>query len=88
MGSYRVAFRPSAERELRKLPRTVIAEVSTLVGEFAESPYTRNSEKLSGGENLFRVRIGDYRVVYQVDLKNRLITIFRVRHRKDVYRKF
>ena len=88
MGSFNIIIKPSAERELRKLPKHILSEVSKLFSEFAEHPYPRRVEKLSGGEELYRIRVGEYRVVYNIDLKIRVITIYRVRHRKDVYRKF
>ena len=49
-------------------------------------PFPRGSEKLAGSEHTYRIRIGDYRVVYEVLVQSRIVVIQRVRNRKDVYR--
>jgi len=52
----------------------------------AENPFPHGVGKLSGSEHAYRVRLGDYRIVYEVVTESKLIEIQRVRHRKDVYR--
>ena len=52
----------------------------------AENPFPRGVEKLSGSEHAYRIRLGDYRVVYEVVAELKLVEVQRVRHRKDVYR--
>jgi len=59
--------------------------VETVEG-LAENPFPHGVEKLSGSEHTYRVRLGDYRIVYEVVTESKLIEIQRVRHRKDVYR--
>jgi len=53
----------------------------------ANDPFPRQTSKLEGGEELFRIRVGDYRVIYGVDRAAKLVTIHHVRHRREVYRK-
>ena len=52
----------------------------------AHEPLPHGSQKLSGSERTYRIRVGDYRVIYEVCTELRIIEIQRVRHRKDVYR--
>lgn len=83
---YRVEFKPSAARALRKLDadiqRRVIARVETLT----ENPRPPGAEKLEGMRDLYRIRVGDYRIIYQVADKGLLVLVVRVGHRRDVYR--
>jgi mRNA interferase RelE/StbE len=50
------------------------------------NPFPKGCRKLQGAEAIYRIRAGQYRVVYQVDEKDRLVTVIHVRHRKDAYR--
>jgi len=86
MATYRIEWKKSAVRELRRLDHQVIARVVAVVGLLAADPYPRGVRKLSGTENTYRVRVGDYRIVYEVLDRDLLIQIARVRHRKDAYR--
>lgn len=52
----------------------------------ADDPFPRNALKLEGGEHLYRLRVGDYRVVYGVEQKTKLVIVHYIRHRRDVYR--
>lgn len=83
---YHVLFKPSADRSLRRLPeevqRRIVAAVETLV----DTPRPQGSVKLTGADDLYRIRVGNYRVVYAVMDDQLLILILRVAHRKDVYR--
>lgn len=85
--AYRVAFRVSAVRELEAIhPRDrarVFARIEALAGE----PRPPGSQKLAGAEREYRVRAGDYRVIYTVDDPARVVTIEKVGHRGDVYRR-
>jgi mRNA interferase RelE/StbE len=86
MASYKLEWKNSAYKELQKLPRTMITRVVAAVSELSNNPFPHGVKKLVGSEFSYRIRVGDYRVVYEV-IENRLvIEIVRVRHRKDVYR--
>jgi len=86
MEPYDVIFKPSVEKDLRRLPADAAARIMTRVDQLGAEPLGRGSVKLAGGKHLYRVRVGDYRVVYAVDSDARQVLIHYVRHRRDVYR--
>ena len=86
MGSYRIEWRRSAAKELGKLPREVIRRVIGAVEQLAEDPRPSGAKKLVNAEHTYRVRVGDYRVIYSIVESALVVEIIRVRHRKDVYR--
>ncbi len=85
MASFRVFYRPSVAKDLRRLPRNIAAHVITAIDALENTPFPRGAVKLSGPEELYRLRVGDYRVIYGVDAPARAILIHRVRHRREVY---
>ena len=87
MASYKVVPKPSVEKDLRSLPKSVIVRVMNQIEGLANDPFPRQTVKLAGGEDLYRIRVGDYRVIYGVDRAAKLVIIHHVRHRREVYRK-
>ena len=69
------------------MPSREVERIVTTVELLAEEPFPHGSEKLAGAEHTYRIRVGDYRVVYEVFVPSKIVEIQRVRHRKDVYRK-
>jgi mRNA interferase RelE/StbE len=86
MASYRVLVKPSVEKDLRSLPKGTVGRVVARIEALSTEPLPRQSVKLTGAEHLYRVRVGDYRIIYSVDQQARLVTVHYVRHRKDAYR--
>jgi mRNA interferase RelE/StbE len=85
--TYRIEFRPAALRDLKSLPRDILDRVSRKISALAENPRPSGAEKLSGSEeDCYRIRVGDYRILYAIQDKVSLIIIIRVRHRREVYR--
>ncbi len=76
-----------AQIELDKLDDTLALKISQKIYQLANDPFGQASQKLGGGKG-YRIRIGDYRVVYIVDKTAKAITVIRIRHRRDVYRQF
>lgn len=86
MGAYSINFKPSVEKDLRPLSKTSISRVMERIERLKTEPFPRQAIRLSGTERFHRVRVGDYRVVYEVDTRAKEVTIHYVRHRRKVYR--
>lgn len=86
MPDYVVNFRRSAEKDLRKLDTTVRRRVLRAIDTLVKKPRPPGCRKLVGGEDAFRIRIGDYRVIYTVDDAVFIVAIESVRHRREAYR--
>jgi mRNA interferase RelE/StbE len=86
MASYSLIVKPSVEKDLRSLPASVVRRVFGQVAALQNNPFPRGSLKLAGAEQLYRLRVGDYRMIYAVDQDNRQVIVYYVRHRRDVYR--
>ncbi len=85
MGSFSVIWKNSVHRDLKKIDPAFIPALVRAVKELASDPFPAGYKKLRGHQKLYRIRVGDYRAVYQMDPEHRSITIIRIRHRKDVY---
>jgi mRNA interferase RelE/StbE len=83
---YKIEFSPTAESQFKKLPKEVQARLKHRIDSMAENPFPRGIKTLSAEENFYRLRIGDYRIIYQVQGKALLILILKLGHRKNVYR--
>lgn len=83
--SYEVRISSRTEKQLTRLPDRVYERVLGAILALEEEPRPRNSRKMSGRQG-YRLRIGDYRAIYEVDDEERIVTVVRVGHRRDVYR--
>jgi mRNA interferase RelE/StbE len=83
---YRIEFSLGAERQFKKFPKEVQIRLKHRIDILAGNPFPRGVKKLSAEENLYRLRIGDYRIIYQVQGRALLILILKLGHRKNVYR--
>jgi mRNA interferase RelE/StbE len=86
MSQYKVFFKSSADRQLRKLPDALQRRIVGKVEMLAHDPRPPGVVKLAGDENLWRIRIGNYRVAYEIHDDRLIVLVLRVAHRKDVYR--
>lgn len=84
--AFRIEWKKSTKKDLRKLPFAIVNRIISAVEELADDPFPHGVEKLTGSEHAYRIRVGDYRVIFEVISALELIEIQRVRHRKDVYR--
>ena len=87
MATHRVVLKPSVEKDLRQLPKSMVARIMKRIGALSDDPFPDQSIKVAGTEQLYRIRIGDYRVVYGVDKADRQVIVHYVRHRREVYRR-
>ncbi len=83
--TYRIEVAPAAARQLRKLDPPARRRVQGAVELLAENPRPRSAKKLVGGEGEWRVRTGDYRVVYEINDDVLLVLVVAVGHRRDIY---
>jgi mRNA interferase RelE/StbE len=86
--AYRVELTPAAQRDLRSLDRPVLRRIDARIRSLAEEPRPHGVEKLAGDSEVYRVRVGDYRILYQIDDAVLVVLVVRVRHRREVYRGF
>lgn len=80
-------YKTSAEKELLKLGKQLGQRIFHRISLLQGNPYGQGSQKLGGGKG-YRIRIGDYRVAYTIDKKSKVVTIVRIRHRREVYREW
>lgn len=85
MAAYRVSVQESAKRDLRRLSAPVLRRALARLAAIAEEPRGPATEKLTATD-AYRVRVGDYRILYEIDDAARTVVIVRVRHRRDAYR--
>ena len=85
MGSYRIYFKPSVEKDLRRLSKSDVSRIIARIEALKSEPFPRQSIKLSGADRLYRIRVGNYRIVFEVDTQSKQITIHYIRHRREMY---
>jgi mRNA interferase RelE/StbE len=85
VNGYTIEYAASTEGELKRLPTKVVVRAQRAIVNLATEPRPRGSLKLQGEENTYRIRVGQYRVVYEIDDEHRIVLITRVRHRRDAY---
>jgi len=86
MASYKIEVSTTAEKQIRKLPKPDQVRVLRAVLGLASVPRPRGCRKLRGYEDVYRIRVGSYRVLYSIEEKRVFIIILKVGKRKDVYR--
>ena len=87
MASYSVLWKRSAKKELKRLDPGMIPKIIEAVNELVLVPCPAGSRKLQGSEQLWRIRVGNYRVIYSIEAGELCVEIIRVAHRQSVYKK-
>jgi len=85
MGSYKIRFSRSVEKDLGNLPKRDVKRVWDRIKSLQHEPHPVGAVKLRKTESAYRIRVGDYRIVYEI-LRHEVVVKY-VRHRKDVYRR-
>ena len=90
MATYSAEFTRSAEKEFDRLPKKIKERVAEAVNLLAQNPYSEllKVKKLKAAQDLYRVRVGDYRVVYEIRESRLIVLIIKIGHRGEVYRKW
>ena len=83
---YEMIIKPTAEKGLDKVPRPDRRRIVESLEKLRGDPRPAGVAKLTDKENLWRIRVGEYRLVYEIDDRRAAVTVLRVAHRKDVYR--
>jgi len=83
---FKIRFHKNVFKDLDNLPGNEVERIAEQIERLKTNPFPPGFKKLSGKDGIYRIRQGNYRVVYSVDQKEREIIIWAVRHRKDVYR--
>ena len=84
---FQVVVQRQAEKQLRRLPRQVLGRVFVAVKGLADNPRPSGCKKLRGHDCAYRLHIGDYRVIYDVDDNSRTVVVWRIRHRQSAYQR-
>ncbi len=86
MTCYKVQLKKSAEKALFKLPNSVIKKVIDLLTELEKDPRPSGCKKLTGSNNTYRIRTGNYRIIYSIFDDVLVIDVIKIGHRKEIYK--
>jgi mRNA interferase RelE/StbE len=84
---YKITFKNSAYKELEQLSKSIVRKIAVAIDELANNPRPVGVKKLKdSSEDLYRIRVGDYRIIYTINDGIRIVNILRIGHRKDIYK--
>ncbi len=86
MNEYRVYLERAAERDLKRLSSEEFDRIISNIRALAENPRPAGCRKIVGSKNDWRIRVGEYRIIYEVDDEKKAVMVMRVRHRREAYR--
>ena len=86
MACYSVEVKKSAQKTLLELPAEVVQNITKIIDSLVENPKPNGSKKLTGSDSTYRIRSGDYRMIYSVFNTKLIVEVIKIGHRKDVYR--
>jgi mRNA interferase RelE/StbE len=84
--AFSVQLLPSAQRQLAKLDHPIRKRIAAAIDGLAEDPRPPGAKKLQGSDNIWRVRVGDYRILYEIHDRRALVLVVEIGHRREVYR--
>lgn len=84
--TYTIEFAPRTRRELRKLSSVARKRVLEKIDSLADNPFPHGYTEMKGSQNYYRVRVGNYRVIYTVEHGELLILVVSIGHRREIYR--
>ena len=86
MAKYKVELSSTAYKALNKLPRQNLIKILEVIEKLEQDPFPHGYKKLSGQDGVYRIRVGDYRIIYELHGKILLIIVLKIGHRKDIYK--
>ena len=84
--SYIIEFKPSALRQLKQLSKQTQKQIQRKIENLKENPLPTGVKKLIGSKNLYRIRVGDYRIIYTIESEKFIVLIIIIGHRREIYR--
>jgi len=85
MAPYKIQFKASVQKDLRTIPKMDVLRILAKIESLADNPTPPQAEKLSG-DGKYRIRQGNYRILYRIENDNLVVTVVKVGHRRDVYK--
>ena len=86
MKTFTVQYKKSSEKDIERLPADFVQRIRDAILGLSQNPRPTGCKKLKGFENKYRIRVGDYRVIYEIHEKTVVVLIVQISHRKDAYR--
>lgn len=86
MSLYNVKLMPQAQKDLDGFSGKLLTRFENIILGLYDEPKPHNSKKLSGGGSRWRIRVGDYRILYEIDDLQKIVKVYRIAHRKEAYR--
>ena len=86
MALYSIEWKQSARKEVKKLGKEIIPRILKVIESLADDPHPKGSKKIQGSMYTYRVRVGEYRIVYNIKQSILVIEVIKLGHRKDIYR--
>ncbi len=86
MNRYNVKLMPQAQKDLDGFSSKLLSRFEEVILGLYDEPRPHNCKKLSGGGSRWRIRVGDYRILYEIDDSQKIVNIYRIAHRREVYR--
>lgn len=84
---YQLIIKRTVSKDMKKFPLDIKRKLISAIESLREQPFPQtNLKKLQGSPNSYRLRVGDYRILYDVEEEIRIISVYKVGHRKDIYR--
>ena len=87
MGSFRIEIAQSANRDIRQIDKQFIKPIVEAIRDLGDNPMPPQSKKLKGAEASYRLRVGNYRILYEINKKEKCLVVYHIRHRREAYKK-
>ncbi len=86
MANYKIEISSTAEKSLKKIPKRDLIKIIESIQILSINPFPEGCRKLAGEDNVYRIRQGDYRIIYEVEGKKLIVLVLKIGHRRDIYR--
>ena len=86
MALYKIKWKNSAKKELKRLDKSIIPKIIKSVESLSINPYPKNTKKLTSSQNIYRIRVGEYHIIYNIQSDVLIIEIIKVGHRQGIYK--